>query len=175
MFICVTHVDSKTKIPCFKKPMKNGPSYPDVKGLNIEWWDQSKWPLTHPDDYPKFFGTCDDDADVSLDGVVSVLTEDLYNSLREQEEFARLPTNVSPSQFRLALHKLDLYSNVLSTIEAIDEPLKTAIKIDLEFTLDIFRYSPLVGNIKDAMGWDDNTLTNIFVTAAGINVKDFES
>lgn len=175
MFICVTHVDSKTKIPGFKKPMRNGPAFPDVKGLNIEWWDQSNWPLTHPDQFPRFYGTCDDDADTSIDGVIEVLTEEGYVLAKETEEFKRLPQVVSPSQFRLALLQANVLTNVLEAIDNMDEPLKSAVKIDLEFTLEISKYSSLVKNIKTAMNWDDNTVTDLFVTASTISVDKFNN
>ena len=124
MFICVTHVDSKTKIPGFKHPMRNGPSFPDVKGLNIEWWDQSRWPIQHPDDYPCFYGTCDDDADTTIEGVVGVLTEAEYNQAKEDEEFARIPSVVTPRQARLALLQAGLLQDVINAIEALPEPTK---------------------------------------------------
>lgn len=174
MFICVTHVDYKTKIPGFKQPMKNGPSFPDVKGLNIVWWDLSRWPLTHPDQYPKFYGTCDDDADTNIDGVIEVLDEESYNILKAEEEFRRLPSEVTPSQFRLALLQKEMLSNVLNTIELIEEPLRSAIKLDWEFTLNINRYSPLINKISNVMNWDSNTVTDIFVTASNIQISEFE-
>lgn len=37
MHICVTHVDVSTGIPCNIAPMSQGPSFPLVKGLYIEW------------------------------------------------------------------------------------------------------------------------------------------
>ena len=74
MFICVTHVDAATGIPCTVAPMAQGPAFPNVKGLVIEFGNQTKWPTNEP----LFFGTCDDDADVSVDGVVRTLTAEEY-------------------------------------------------------------------------------------------------
>lgn len=74
MFICVTHVDAATGIPCTVAPMAQGPAFPNVKGLVIEFGNQTKWPTNEP----LFFGTCDDDADVSVDGVVRMLTAEEY-------------------------------------------------------------------------------------------------
>lgn len=175
MYICVTHVDSRTKTPGFIRPMRNGPSFPNVKGLNIEWWDESKWPLTHPDQFPKFYGTCDDDADTSIPGVIAVLTEEQYNTEKAAEEYNRLPAVVTPSQFRLALLQANALSNVLAAIETLEDPLKSAVKIDLEFTLEIHKHSLLVENIKTAMNWDDNTITELFVTASKIGVDQFKN
>lgn len=175
MYICVTHVDSKTKVPCFRQPMANGPSFPNVKGLNIEWWDASNWPLTHPDQYPRFYGTCDDDADTSMHGVIEILSEDRYNTLKLAEEEARLPAAALPSQFRLALLKKEMYSNVMSAIETIEEPLKSALKIDLEFALSINKNSTVVTTLTQLMNWDNNTVNDLFVTASNIDVSSFDS
>lgn len=81
MYICVTHVDSVTKIPCTVAPMSHGPSFPDVAGLTVEWANWTAWPT----ETPMFFGTCDEDADTTVPGVVNVLTEEQYNSMKETE------------------------------------------------------------------------------------------
>lgn len=81
MYICVTHVDAATKIPCNIAPMSQGPSFPEVKGLVIKWWNESEWPT----DFPLFYGTCDDDADASMQGIVKVLTLSEYDDLWAKE------------------------------------------------------------------------------------------
>lgn len=40
---------------------------------------------------PKYYGTCDDDADTSIAGVLQVLTEEEYNNLKAEEHEARRP------------------------------------------------------------------------------------
>jgi hypothetical protein len=94
--IVVTEVDSVTKVPCTEAPMANGPSMPDVKGLALDWADMSTWPveLDATGVYlraPKYYGTCDDDADVLIPGVLEVLTEAEWLSRRQQEIEARRP------------------------------------------------------------------------------------
>lgn len=74
MHICVTHVDAATAIPCTQAPMSHGPAFPKVKGLNIEFGNQTQWPTYTP----LFYGTCDDDADLSVPGVVKALTPEEY-------------------------------------------------------------------------------------------------
>jgi hypothetical protein len=81
MHICVTHIDARTGIPCTVAPMSTGPSFPKVKGLNIEFGNQTQWPTNEP----LFFGTCDDDADVSIPGVVKILTADEFAHERFKE------------------------------------------------------------------------------------------
>jgi len=96
MYICVTEVDAATKISCTEQPMRMGPSMPDVKGLNVEWADKSTWPVELADDgtyfrAPKYYGTCDDDADTTIAGVLEVLTEEVWNERRVAEHEATKP------------------------------------------------------------------------------------
>lgn len=81
MYICVTYVDANTGIPCTEAPMSTGPTFPAVSGLDIKWWNETEWPT----DKPLFYGTCDDNADTTVPGVVEVLTENRYLNLREAE------------------------------------------------------------------------------------------
>ena len=81
MYICVTHVDARTKIPCTIAPMSQGPSFPDVKGLAIEFGNQTQWPTNEP----LFFGTCDDDADLTVPGVIRSLTPEQYQFEQQKE------------------------------------------------------------------------------------------
>lgn len=81
MHICVTHVDARTGIPCNIAPMSHGPAFPAVKGLRVEWANQSQWPT----DYPLFYGTCNDDADMSVPGIVQMLSQSEYDALWAQE------------------------------------------------------------------------------------------
>ena len=96
MYICITEVDAVTKIICTSEPQRTGPSMPVVKGLQIKWYDQSTWPVESASDgtylrAPKYYGTCDDDADTTISGVLQVLTEEEYNTLQSAELEARRP------------------------------------------------------------------------------------
>tara|TARA_R110000868_G_scaffold25987_1_gene100700 strand:- start:1910 stop:2335 length:426 start_codon:yes stop_codon:yes gene_type:complete len=96
MYICVTEVDVVTKIPCTIEPQRTGPSMPDVKGFQYKWQNSSTFPVELASDGtylrpPKYYGTCDDDADTSIAGVLQVLTEEEYNTLRAEEHEARRP------------------------------------------------------------------------------------
>ena len=96
MYICITEVDAVTKIPCTVEPQRTGPSMPAVKGWVHLWHDKSTWPVsTAPDGTylraPKYYGTCDDDADTTIAGVLQVLTEAEYTALRTAEHEARKP------------------------------------------------------------------------------------
>ena len=96
MYICVTEVDSKTKIPCTVAPQQNGPSMPALKGLIIIWQNKSTWPVELASDgtylsAPKYYGTCDDDADTTVAGVLEIMTEADWNTAKEAEHQARKP------------------------------------------------------------------------------------
>ena len=96
MHIVVTEVDHNTRIPCTVEPQRTGPSMPAVKGLKIIWQDSSTWPVSTDSTgtylrAPKYYGTCDDDADTTIAGVLQVLTETEYDALKVVEHEARRP------------------------------------------------------------------------------------
>jgi hypothetical protein len=94
-YICITEVDTDTKIVCTVEPMRTGPSFPFVKGFVFIWSDISAWPVSCVNGVyqtpPRYYGTCDDDADTTIAGVLQVLTEPEYNTLRAEEHEARRP------------------------------------------------------------------------------------
>ena len=96
MFICITDVDAVTKIVCTSEPMRTGPSMPAVKGYVYKWHDQSTWPVNTDSTgtylrAPRYYGTCDDDADTTIAGVLQVLTEAEYTAAKVAEHEARRP------------------------------------------------------------------------------------
>jgi len=96
MYICITEVDAVTKIVCTAEPQRTGPSMPAVKGYTHIWHDSSTWPVsTAPDGTylraPRYYGTCDDDADTTIAGVLQVLTEAEFNAAKVAEHEARKP------------------------------------------------------------------------------------
>ena len=95
-YICITEVDTTTKIPCTLEPQRTGPSMPAVKDWVHIWHDQSTWPVEVASDgtylrAPRYYGTCDDDADTTIAGVLQVLTETEFNSAKVTEHEARKP------------------------------------------------------------------------------------
>ena len=96
MHIVVTEVDAVTKIVCTAEPQRTGPSMPAVKGLKIIWQDKSTWPVSTDSTgkylrAPKYYGTCDADADLNIAGVLEVLTETEWNERRVAEHNATKP------------------------------------------------------------------------------------
>jgi hypothetical protein len=95
-YICVTEVDHNTRIPCTVEPQRTGPSMPAVKGWKFIWADKSTWPVSTDSTgtylrAPKYYGTCDDDADTTIAGVLEVLTETVWNERKVAEHEATKP------------------------------------------------------------------------------------
>ena len=96
MYISITQIDAKTGIICTAEPMRTGPAYPQIKNCQIDWCNTSTWPIATTSEgaytvAPLFFGTCDDDADTSVAGVVSTYTSEEYQTLKIAEHQARKP------------------------------------------------------------------------------------
>lgn len=94
IYLSVTHIDAVTGIVCTEQPMRTGPAYPKIKNLTVVWANEAVWPVaTTPSGVymtaPLFFGTCDDDADLSVPGVVSTYTAEEYQLLKTAEHQAR--------------------------------------------------------------------------------------
>jgi hypothetical protein len=96
MHIVVTEVDAVTKVVCTSEPQRTGPSMPAIKGLQIVWQDKSTWPVDTSADgtylrAPKYYATCDSDADLNVAGMLEVLTETEWNERRVTEHEATKP------------------------------------------------------------------------------------
>jgi len=96
MYIQITNIDATTGILCTEEPMRTGPVLPDVKGFQYIFAKESVYPInTNADgsyaEMPLYYGTCDDDADTTLTGVVKVLTEAEFDADKQEEHLARQP------------------------------------------------------------------------------------
>lgn len=96
MYVQLTNIDADTKILCTEAPMRTGPALPKVKGFQFVFQNESDFPIaSNPDGSltspPLLYGTCDNDADTSLVGVLKVLTESEFNADKETEHQARKP------------------------------------------------------------------------------------
>ena len=96
MYIQLTNIDATTGILCTEAPMRTGPALPNVKGFQFIFQNESDFPIaSNPDGSltkpPLLYGTCDDDADTSLTGVVKVLSEVEFNADKQTEHQARKP------------------------------------------------------------------------------------
>jgi hypothetical protein len=96
IYLSITQIDADTGIICTAEPMRTGPAYPKIKNCNIYWWNKSTWPIATTSTgahtvAPLFFGTCDDDADLTVAGVMATYTAEEYQALKTAEHQARKP------------------------------------------------------------------------------------
>lgn len=96
MYIQLTDIDVQTKILCTDEPMRTGPALPEIKNFKFVFSNESEYPIALNADgsYVKptrYYGICDDDADTSLTGVLSILTEEEFNLAKQSEHEARKP------------------------------------------------------------------------------------
>lgn len=94
-YISLTHIDALTQELCTAAPMSSGPRVPTLKGWREIWVNASTWPIEEVDGIYQtpvlFFGTCDDDADTSVAGVIAIHSEQEFASLKYAEYMARKP------------------------------------------------------------------------------------
>ena len=96
MYIQLTNIDAQTGILCTEAPMRTGPAIPNVKGFEFIFQNESDFPIaSNPDGSltktPLIWGTCDDDADTTLIGVIKTLTQAEFNTDKETEHQSRKP------------------------------------------------------------------------------------
>jgi hypothetical protein len=96
MYIKITDIDADTGILCTEAPMRTGPALPNVKGFQFIFAKESIYPIdTNADgsyvETPFYYGTCDDDADTTLVGVLKVLTQAEFDADKQTEFDARKP------------------------------------------------------------------------------------
>lgn len=96
IYLAITQIDAVTGVICTAEPMRTGPAYPQIKNCNIVWCNKSTWPIPTTLEgahtrAPLFFGTCDDDADLTVSGVVATYTAEEYQALKTAEHQARKP------------------------------------------------------------------------------------
>ena len=86
-YIKFTYVDAVTGVPVTQAPAANGPAFPSVDGLAFVWARESAYPT----DVPEFFGTCPDDSDLDVPGVLGVFLQTDWEQMRADEMRARGP------------------------------------------------------------------------------------
>jgi hypothetical protein len=96
MYIQITNIDADTGILCTDAPMRTGPAIPNIKGFQFIFQNESDFPIaSNPDGSltkpPLLYGTCDDDADTSLVGVLKVLSQVEFDADKQAEHQARKP------------------------------------------------------------------------------------
>ena len=163
-YLSWTYVDAKTGIPCLIAPTRNGPTNPAVAGLAFGFALESRYPTA----YPVFYGTCADDADTSLPGVLEVIDQAGYEAALAGEMTARrAKLVVTMRQARRALLDAGLLDQVDAAIAAIaDATERRQAEIDWEYATTVERLWPWVQTLEAALGLTAEAMDGLFELAA---------
>ena len=159
-YLKFTYVDAVTGISVASHPAANGPVFPAVKGLEYAWARESQYPT----EVPEFFGTCPDDADTQIDGVLGVYVQADWETMREDEMRARnpVPQQVTMRQARLEL----LERGLLDDVEAVIAAAGRAAQIEWEFATFVERGHPVIAAVQQQQGLTDEQIDDLFREAA---------
>ena len=159
-YIKFTYVDAVTGISVAKQPAPNGPVFPNVEGLTFHWARESRYPT----DVPEFFGTCPDDADTEIDGVLGVYSQADWETMRDDEMRARnpVPQQVTMRQARLAL----LSAGLLDDVEMVIAAAGRAAQLEWEYAAVVERSNPAVAAVQQQHGLTDGQIDDLFREAA---------
>ena len=164
-----TYVDAKTGIPVSSQPATNGPAFPPVVGLEFTWARESAYPT----DEPEFFGTCPDDSDTDVPGVLGVYSQADWETMWADEMRARNPVSesVTRAQGKAALITAGLWPGVLNFVAAIPDPIERALaEVALNDTQQWHRSSPFFNAAATALGLTGEQLDALFLAAAQIEL-----
>src|SRR5574344_963967 len=159
-YIKFTYVDSITGVAIDKEPATNGPVFPAVVGLEYVWARESRYPT----DVPEFFGTCPDDADTTVDGVLGVYLQADWETMRTDEMRARnhVPQQVTMRQARLALLKAGL----LDDVEVVIAAAGREAQLEWEYAAVVDRSNPAVAAVQQQEALTDAQIDDLFREAA---------
>ena len=155
-YIKFTYVDAVTGISIAKQPTTNGPAFPPVIGLQFSWARESRYPT----DVPEFFGTCPEDADTQVDGVLGVYLQVDWETMREDEMRARnpVPQQVTMRQARLAL----LSAGLLDDVEMVVAAAGREAQLEWEYAAVVERSNPAVAAVQQQQGMTDAQIDDLF-------------
>ena len=159
-YIKFTYVDTVTGISIASEPAINGPVFPNVAGLEFAWARESQYPT----DVPEFFGTCPEDADTQVDGVLGVYVQQDWETMREDEMRARdpVPQQVTMRQARLAL----LSAGLLDDVEMVIAAAGRAAQLEWEYAAVAERSNPAVAIVQQQKALTDAQIDDLFREAA---------
>lgn len=155
-----TYVDAVTGISVASEPAANGPVFPPVDGLEFVWARESQYPT----DAPEFFGTCPDEADTQIDGVLGVYLQADWETMRDDEMRARnpVPQQVTMRQARLAL----LSAGLLDDVEMVIAAAGRAAQLEWEYAAVLDRSNPAVAIVQQQKALTDAQIDDLFREAA---------
>ena len=159
-YIKFTYVDAVTGISIASEPAVNGLVFPPVAGLEFAWARESRYPT----DVPEFFGTCPDDADTQVDGVLGVYLQADWETMRADEVWARnpVPQQVTMRQARLAL----LSAGLLDDVEMVIAAAGRAAQLEWEYAVVVDRSNPAVAIVQQQKALTDAQIDDLFREAA---------
>lgn len=159
-YIKFTYVDAVTGISIASEPAANGPVFPPVAGLEFAWARESQYPT----DVPEFFGTCPDDADTQVDGVLGVYLQADWETMRDDEMRARnpVPQQVTMRQARLAL----LNAGLLDDVEVVIAAAGREAQLEWEYAAVVDRSNPAVAIMQQQKALTDAQIDDLFREAA---------
>ena len=159
-YIKFTYVDAITGISVAKQPATNGPVFPNVEGLIFHWARESRYPT----DVPEFFGTCPNDADTQIDGVLGVFVQADWETMREDEMRARdpVPQQVTMRQARLAL----LSAGLLDDVEVVIAAAGREAQLEWEYAAAVDRSNLAVAAVQQQEALTDAQIDDLFREAA---------
>ena len=159
-YLKFTYVDAVTGISIASEPSRNGPVFPPVAGLKFLWARESRYPT----DVPEFFGTCPEDADTQVDGVLGVYLQADWETMREDEMRARnpVPQQVTMRQARLAL----LNAELLDDVEMVIAAAGRAAQLEWEYAAVAERSNPAVAIVQQQKSLTDAQIDDLFREAA---------
>lgn len=113
--------------------------------------------------------TAQEHADLlSGQSVGKVIVADEYGSPTLADQPQGVPQSVTMRQARLALLGAGLLQNVEAAIDAMDEPARTAARIEWDYSSEVFRSKPFVQQLGTALGLSSEEIDQLFIAAAGI-------
>lgn len=159
-YIKFTYVDAVTGISIASEPAANGPVFPPVAGLEFAWARESRYPT----DVPEFFGTCPDDSNVQIDGVLGVYVQADWETLWADEMRARnpVPRQVTMRQARLAL----LSTGLLDDAEMVIAAAGRAAQLEWEYAAVVDRSGPIIAIVQQQKALTDAQIDDLFREAA---------
>jgi len=168
-YLKFTYVDAVTGISIAKQPAANGPVFPHVTGLEYAWARESRYPT----DVPEFFGTCPDDSDTQIDGVLGVYSQADWETMRADEMAARnpAPQTCTPAQGLIALYALKSITekDIATAIAAIPDPVQRySAQIGYTRATTWERSSATMQAMAALLGLSESDLDALFVYAGGV-------
>lgn len=122
-----TYIDAVTGVSVLDAVAANGPTFPDVVGLEFVFALESVYPTPTP----TFYGTCPSNSDINMPGVIAELTKADYAAALEKEtadQAAIMQARTKAEYEKAAQDKLDSsaqafgYDSINNAVSYAEEP-----------------------------------------------------